>query len=91
MISRYLTSRPADQHQELAAGAQKDAHVEQAAEHDHDAGRPADARPKLLLEQLRDRHDAGVAQGLDAEAGEADDEHRQAIRMPGVAPAKPFS
>ena len=33
----------ADQHQELAGNAEKHTHVQQAAQHDHHAGRPANA------------------------------------------------
>ena len=33
--------------------------------------------PKRLLEQLGNGHHAGVAQRLDAEAGQPDDEHGQ--------------
>ena len=49
---------PAHDHQKVSPRAQKDPHVQQPAQHDHQPAPPADARAESLLEQLGDRQDA---------------------------------
>jgi hypothetical protein len=60
-----------DDDQELAADPQEEAHVQEPAEEDHEAGREADPLPEALLEELGDRRDARFPQGRHAESGRA--------------------
>ena len=78
----------AHQHQELAGDAEEDPHVQQPAEHDHHAGRPADAGSVALLEQFGNSHHAGLAERLDAEPRDADEEHRQGHEDAGRSPGE---
>ena len=57
MISRYRTFRPETQNEELAADSQEHTHVQQTAEHDHDARGPSDSRAEALFDQFRNRDD----------------------------------
>ena len=66
VISRYFV-KLAHRHEEIAAGTQEDAHVEQAAQDDDDAGRPPDARAVALLEQFPDGDHARITQRFHAE------------------------